>query len=469
MSKVKNEDLTSILRSYLLGLITCGDDIYPYRIAFNYARALVLHDKSQYAFIVTKEEFVDSLQEEINNNGLDEYMIVTTYEEPVFLGYDNSIVVFDSLATIMGDFSEDNIRNLFIMLNKLNQKFCQVLAITDYNMTNEEISKLCKLQPESFIYLSDHAAGTQITMPDKKLYFPRLVEDDITMTKEQEIKINSIIKDAPAPLNWINDEYRLPTDKYKDAEGFISPKKYFNIVYPYNVESAIKNNYDSIDALESIVNLFGPKEVLKYSPKFKTIIDDIVKTKTKDGIDNIFSRRVIFTAYPNVDDDNKDGDFGGDLLWIYLKDVEGLSVKCLYNYHSYEEKMAIMQDFNSGDTNILITNCYFIIPPLNVDHFHIVDSDLETAFNMIDVMFKNLGYGSATTSPSLDVHLHYVQRDKSEKARITYDSYDFGCLKDYILGLQEGKQKRFNEGWPVQRAPSGNGRYEIVIPKTMGK
>jgi hypothetical protein len=47
-----------------------------------------------------------------------------------------------------------------------------------------------------------------------------------------------------------------------------------------------------------------------------------VKTKTKDGIDNIFSRRVIFTAYPNVDDDNKDGDFGGDLLWIYLKDVE---------------------------------------------------------------------------------------------------------------------------------------------------
>jgi hypothetical protein len=469
MSKVEKIDLTTVLRNYLLGLITCADYIYPHRIAFNYAQALALRDGSQYAFIVTIDIYVESLQELIDESGLGDYIIVTTYDEPVFLRYDNSIVIFDSLSSLMGDFSDNtNVRNLFIMLKTLNDKFCQVLAVIDSNMSNESITQLCGVQPESFIFLSDHAAGTEFDSTTGKLYFPRMIECDITMTKEQEIKINSIIKDQPDPLNWLSDKYRIANDKYKDEEGNpLSPKKYFNIVYPFNVEKAIKDNYDTIETLESIVNLFGPKEILKHSPKFRDIIDNIIKYKKKDGAE-IYSRRVIFTAYPNVDNNDTDGDFGGDLLWIYLKEIEGLNVKCLYNYHSYEDKMSIMQDFNEGDTNILITNCYFVTTPKNVDHFHIVDSDLKTAFDMIDVMFKKLNYGTENSNPTLDVHLHYTQKDKSENSRLTYDSFDFICFKEYILRLQDEKQRRFDEGWRVERSSTSD-RYNIIVPSEVAK
>lgn len=469
MSEVEKIDLTAVLRNYLLGLITCADYIYPHRIAFNYAQALALRDGSQYAFIVTSDTYLESLQELIIDSGLGDYIIVTTYEEPVFLQYDNSIVIFDSLSSLMGDFNdESNIRNLFLMLNKLSDKFCQVLAVIDSNMTNESITQLCTLQPESFIYLADHAAGTEFDSTTGKLYFPRMVECDITITKEQEIKINSIIKDKPDPLNWLSDKYRIANNEYLDEyNNPLSPKKYFNIVYPFNVEKAIKDNYDTIETLESIVNLFGPKEILKHSPKIKDVIDNIIKHKKKDGAE-IYSRRVIFTAYPNVDNNDTDGDFGGDLLWIYLKEIEGLNVKCLYNYHSYEEKMSIMQDFNEGDTNILITNCYFVATPKNVDHFHIIDSDLKTAFDMIDVMFKKLDYGTENSNPTLDVHLHYVQADKTQPSRLTYDSFDFICFKEYVLQLQAEKQKRFDEGWRVERSATSD-RYNIIVPSVVAK
>lgn len=450
--KVYKQDLSDIVRNYLLSFLTHSNSLHSYRVAFEYIRCMILNNRSQYGFIVTDQFKLESLRQLIVDNEYDDIIIATTYDDPVYLHEDNSVIIFDSLKNLMGNFHEDiESRKFFYnLLNRLKSKFNQVIAIVDNDMYQEDIAKVCSIDPKMFLYLSDKQF-TFINKETNMLYYPKIHDEIAIITKEQEAKLNSIIpkSDTPEPLNWINDEYRIPGNLSE-----ISPKKYFNIVYPYQIEAAIKSQAN-LSTLDYIIDIFGEGEILKFAPKFRKLFDKITMS-LDEGL-----RHVIFTAYPNISDDGNDGDFGGDLIWILLTKKYNLRAERLYDSSSDEEKFDTLQRYNNGEFDILITNCYFMIPPVNVNHFHVIDSDLKTAFDMIDVIYKDINYGKEQ-NPDFDIHLYYLLKDEKELPRATFDSYDFYGMKNYIQTLNYEKNERWDKGWKVSIVA---GRCCIYIEK----
>jgi hypothetical protein len=101
-----------------------------------------------------------------------------------------------------------------------------------------------------------------------------------------------------------------------------------------------------------------------------------------------------------------------------------------------------MKLFNS-DSNykVLIANELPPAIPLNINHFHIIDTKLDVAFALVDILYKNNNY--TTQPPPLDIHLYYMLNNK-EGSKMTYESYDFRNFKLALNKIQSETIDRWN-------------------------
>jgi hypothetical protein len=452
------------LRKTKLNLLTHTQNIYPYNVALEYLKDLCGTDK--YGFLVTNEENIPAIQEIFSDYG-DDYIYKDTIfpvaygdETLPYMRFADSVVIFDSLKMIA---SVDDIPAFKNILTKMYEKFHTVIIIADSDYDQADINKMVPFFAGDMTYLSDKKLADTLS-------FPKInnCRKPIFITEEQKVKIDNISIKNLEGTNWYGQDMLYDSkiwirvnDRLEEDQ---SPKRFFNIVYPYNVSKVIESSPNVDQGLTTVINLFGKAQVFKYTPKFMRLNDTLcLKSCKEDGSKN---RHLILTGYPILLEDNLYfGEYGGDLIYNLLTtELEG---DCVY---SPSEVMRLyvgdpvenMKLFNS-DTNykILIANELPPIVPFNINHFHIMDTKLDVAFALIDILYKNHNYIGQSPSPDLDIHLYYMSSRKEdsvnkEASRMTYESYDFHNFKLALNKMQTETVERWNYEYAYQVRKDGN-------------
>ena len=443
------------LRKTKLNLLTHSIDNYPYVVAFNYLNAIL--DKDRNGFIITLPHNIDKLQKMIdeNSNGnIFVYPYTDNWHDLEYIRFPDSVIIFDSLYMILGDVDNKNcIDNFKFLLDSLYERFSVVMTIVDSSYDQADINKLAPHFPSNMSYLSDTASST---ISEGKLSEPVIIDcklDRAPITEKQNAIINQVVKNINIDsLNWTNDKLYI-NNIYKDADDKFqdSPKRFFNVLYPFNVSDTIDKAATVDDGIQLVIDLFGIEEFLNYTPKIRRLYDKllIADRYCKDD-SSVLARHVIFTGYPIYEGKNvRFGEYGGDLIYNVLTygknpPYETSQVMRLYEGDPVENMKKFNEDKNY---TILIANTMPVYAPQGIHHFHVIDTNMETAFDLIDIMFKNDNYDGKTAY--LDIHLHYTYNDKGSGSQMTYDSYDFKNFREYIEKFQQERQLRWDYGYKV--------------------
>jgi hypothetical protein len=450
----KQIKLVDHLRKTKLNLLTHSSNLYPHDVALAYLKSVCGNRHN--GFIITQPGNIEELNEKIakdTDSNIFAYPYSNAPEDLEYLRYADSVIIFDSLFMMVGDVDNKNdIDNFEDIINTIYEKFSVAIFIVDSSYDQADINKLAPRFVNNISYLSDNAVTVGGELIEPKIVDCKL--DCASMTTMQIEKIRSTVKDENTDsLNWTND--KLYNNTY---DGIYSPKRFFNVVYPFKVAETIDKAVNVDEGIQLVVNLFGIAEVLKYMPKMKRLYESLLLLyrHCKDD-ESILARHLIFSGYPiniNVGGVNEVqfGDYGGDLIYNLLTSeslaeplYEPSQIIRLYEGDPVEN----IRKFNSDPNKykILIANTMPVYAPKGINHFHIMDTNLETAYDLIDVMFKNGNYGGKL--PSLDIHLHYVYQEVDKNIKESYDSYDFKNLRANIEKFQQERKMRWDFGFKV--------------------
>jgi len=473
----KQIGLVEHLRKTKLNLLTHSSNYYPCDIAYEYLKKVCGNRHN--GFIITQPQNIEALNEKITNNRestIFAYPYSNAPEDLEYLRYADSIIIFDSLFMMVGNVdSEKDIENFQEIIDTIYKKFSVAIFLVDSSYDQADINKLAPHFVNNISYLSD----TAVTFGGR-LIEPEIIDcklDRALITNMQSEKIRSTVKDENTDsLNWTNDKlynntYIVEIDK-KDKKGktekVFSPKRFFNVVYPFKVAETIDKAANVDEGIQLVIDLFGIPYFLENMPKMKRLYDRLSLLKDCKDDDSVLARHLIFTGYPinvNVEGENQlqFGEYGGDLIYNLLvnNDVaiyDASQVMRLYIGDPVEN----IKKFNSDPTyKVLIANTMPVYAPKEINHFHIMDTNLETAFDLIDVMFKNGNY--EVSPPSLDIHLHYVYEEKDKRIQETYDSYDFKNLRTNIEKFQQERKMRWDFGLKVVIGTGSKEKYGLCV------
>jgi hypothetical protein len=453
---VNQIELVEHLRKTKLNLLTHSSNHYPHIVAYTYLQNICGNRHN--GFVITQPDNIEDLETKIRDATTSRIFAYpysdNNIEDLEYLQYADSVIIFDSLFMMIGDIDDkEKIHNFKYIIEEIYKKFSVVIFIVDSTYDQADINKLAPYFVNNMSYLSDNV------LPPGEPIESKIIDCKLkrkNMTNMQIAKIDKIVNNENIDSrNWTND--KLYTNTY---DGIYSPKRFFNVVYPFKVAETIDSAVDNDEGLELVVNLFGIDEFLSYMPKMKSLYDDITLNKHCKSDSSSISRRLIFTGYPiNLKNEVQFGEYGGDLIYNLLINKEAPIYDASQVMRLYVgDPVENIKKFNSDPNyKILIANAMPAYAPQKINHFHIMDTNLETAFELIDVMFKNNNYDKLF--PSLDIHLHYIYKEigegKDKHKQETLDSYDFKNLRANINKFQEERKMRWNFGLKVSNTSIG--------------
>jgi hypothetical protein len=206
-------------------------------------------------------------------------------------------------------------------------------------------------------------------------------------------------------------------------------------------------------------------KIYEYSPKFHKL-NNVLSLNTTCRDKDTTARHLILTGYP-LGAEGYFSEYGGDLIYKLLTAVDNAyctpdQIMRLYSYDTIEEQIKMIDEFNNNlNYKVLIISDMPPAIPKEIHHFHVMDSKLDVAFELIDILYKNQNYPNLT-EPQLDIHLYYALRNRKleEGSKMTPDSFDFLNLKLYTEKLREEMQARWDYKYAYKVRKDGM----LVIP-----
>jgi len=430
-----------------LNLITHPLCFYPYQVAIETLVSICGDNKPGY--LITSEENVD-IAIKLIKDGRSNDIRVTHYDDMTYpyLKAHGALVVFDSLYLMAGN--ADDLSNFKGTVKDLYEHNCQVIFIIDYGYPQKNINKIVPEFINKTLYINYNRIIKELTEPafinqchrDKEL---TLSEEYSTYIKkmlvnQKEISSNNFSHDV------LYEQSTNPADGI--SESILSPKRFFNVMYPYNIARIIDEQPDVDKALYTIIRLFGMAEILKFAPKILRLFDTI-KLNRFCKSDTRGAKHFILTGYPYYDAEVgtlKFGEYGGDLIYNLLtyKDTDtGAASEAQFSPNQVArlyrgDPAETIRKFNEPGSDILILIANEITPfdPVGVNHFHILDTKLLDAFYLIDKLYKNCPDGI----PDLDIHLYPINYNDSSSP----DTYNFKMFKKYYDMFKDERQARWD-------------------------
>jgi hypothetical protein len=246
---------------------------------------------------------------------------------------------------------------------------------------------------------------------------------------------------------WYNTKGIKPNKHIWKKDILPNLKRLCNIVYPTEIQTLIEkassNPKDEFKPpkIEDLLDTYGIPRILENCPKFQLLLDKIILRRDR--------KHVVYTAFSNY--------FGTGIISGLLKELE---IKhAVIDYDQSEELNTInMKMFNnSEDCKVLVMNTVFKEDPLNVDNYHIVDSNLPEAYEKIFRIYKYKNYNIVRTSP----HLHVEMYCTSKMDGKSFDDETFDEFYPYVT-IQQKFWDSVKES-SLNIIPNSDHRLSVVI------
>jgi hypothetical protein len=417
-------DITQILKNTYFTFLHFNEQIDCIHAAVTFVKHSI--KPGQIGIIVSNR--VDETQEFINSViGESEAITVISYEDiDKLYQIAAALIVFDDFD-MLNEVKEEDILSEFISEIYDNNNY--ILALTKKTTTNESIAEFSS----RFSELPYHGSLDFISEKDKNgdlvtydLYFRK------TDLSDFQIDYYNMLEDTP---NADNNSWRH--DSFKE---FIY---LFNIVYPFEIQKLINNGEPP--EISTLVKFFGWENLLMNGPKIKNLID-FININLK-GINNQNLRHVIFTSCDNY--------YGSVLLQGIFENTtiggHGINSIVLYEDEDYEVKNQKMELFNNQkDDNddyfyqVLIVSQTYTQTPKDINFFHTLDTNLLTAYDMIEDIYKTKNYTSSRQPINLSVNLHTSHNETQP-----IDEYLAEGLSNYIVTSYENYNDRYKRGFKI--------------------
>lgn len=489
-------NLSELLNSVNLAVVTTSDKIFSYRTAYCIAKNCTKENQKVHIFT----NFIDECQNLINDSN--DYDVINC------LGYDqvNEITDFGNRLVIF-----DDIESLYNLENK------NILRILLEN--NDSIVAICNYDT---IYLHrDEKSPDEKTLYDLIMEKFSIDEPTILLTysltsvknlcEEFSIcyegsKLTKLQKEKINTINYVNElgENNLGTyiknECTEDSCNTLNELiQYANIVYPFNIEQLIENG-ENLPDIDALFETIGCAELLKNAPKIKKLHDIILNTRRFDDT-GPKQRHIIYTFYP--------GYYGAQFLQSLFNYSDSTSTdendnfNCIFidPFNSFEDNEVLMNNWNNeldatGDFKhqILIICGALITMPILTDHYHILDTNIIEAYAQYINIIKSENYNrdelkflkNETKNPitlrdgisegydSATLHLHYtvenpptkiptVPDNKVFESSRTNDGIIMKILYDKIHQYIEDKKIRLDKGCYI-KTDSKNNKFFIEVP-----
>ena len=363
---------------------------------------------TQKAYIVTFEE--EKYKELLKFMGKDKNIHVLSYDIldlAELSRIDKSLIVFDNIS-FLKEFGILEGREGFKIIEYLKSRKNWVLVFGTQKTPPIELQEFSDLFEAHFWNDKFADLGQKI----------KLCLNKSKMSSLQERRYN------------FSEEYWYETKKIKPNKNVwkkdILPnlKKLCNIVYHTEIQTLIEkssgNSKNSFTppVIDELIKTYGIPNILENSPKFQNLLDKVILHRGK--------RQVIYTAFSNY--------FGTGIISGLLKatDIPHLVI----DYDQSDELNKInMKAFNtSKDINVLVINTVFDKDPLNIEKYHILDSNLPEAYEKIFRIYKYKNYKiDFLNPPSLDIEMYCTSKQEGR----SYDDETFDEFYPYVTLQQK--------------------------------
>jgi superfamily II DNA/RNA helicase len=163
-----------------------------------------------------------------------------------------------------------------------------------------------------------------------------------------------------------------------------------------------------------IMRLGGKKEFLYLTPKFDKLLN-VLESNSKD-------RHIIYTSF--------DSYYGSDILHELLK--EKFSIMVISSSLSESEKEKIINTWNKNKNyNVLIITTSVPVIPENVNHIHIIDTNMKEIYERIFEISEKKSETIPDLGESLVIHFHMSEKINPEDEKII-DEYTFPVFYEYL-------------------------------------
>ena len=296
------------------------------------------------------------------------------------------LVVFDDLRSVCNLFQLSNTEGLN-SIKELLQRANGVLILATQGVSESDVLQLSEVIPTAGMwYTSFMDLGQDIK------YISHLSK----MTERQDFLYQIRIQ----------NEGNQSTDWKLEQRA--SSQEICNIAFP----EGIQNYLDAPSSVqlspltpEQIIKNVGYTELYTNAPKIQQLILTIMSHSNQ--------RHLLFTRYEGV--------YGLGLIQAIISQINEnplivpkLQIICITRQMTENEKLDRMKLFNSSPDApfIMVTDAVLpsTVPPLNIDHYHLLDGALYTGLQMTYLIYKYRNYPGRAMPPLLTIHNHICQR-----------------------------------------------------------
>ncbi len=339
----------------------------------------------QKAYIISFDiHKTNSLIKEYN---MERNISVVSYQESDLLklkDVQNSLILFDNLSYLINLAVMDKFTGLDVSIHFARNRNW-VVILGNQTILATEIKQLSEAFPKAYFWTDkfiDFGNCINYTLNKSKMK-----EEQETRYMFSEKYYYDYLKNPPNKTCWKSDNYT-------------NIKRFCNIVYPPNIQNLLENpilDYEFVPTTENTVKTFGVSKILDHSPKFRQLVEKII-LKAK-------CRHVVYTSFGSF--------FGAGIIEEILKALD-ISVLRVDYEQSIQKNIENSKLFNEDESyKVLVINTCFFEDPINVNYYHIMDSNLKEAFSKIFEIYKYKNYTTTETfPPTLDVHMYCTSRNK---------------------------------------------------------
>lgn len=465
-------DITEVLNTTYLTFITASDLYCKTELSCGIIKKT--KKQNQIGYIITEDiECFDFVK---NNNYTSHKIYADTYEE-AFRGNKissvvNAVIVIDDIASFILEIENLNTQGNFQAKLKetyelINDNNNYLIILLNSKVSIEQVEQVILQDTPNrplFLTFKDYfdctPTGNGISFPKFNFHPIKLnvnSEHYLFLEAKKNKNVSLLKFDCNQSGVWNDD---------------IDELKYFNIVYPNEIRKLVEKDDNAKEDLPKIGNLldiFGYKKFLANGEKIRKLVDNVLTYRNQ--------RHLIFTKV----DPNYGFNVIRDVLIDVLepKDDPVEKVLAVNDFLNSEDKTSIVNKFNnkkysSGEYQykVLITNTYIYNQSMkegdspithlkDIDHFHIIDTGLETAYHILYDLYKLYNYTNGVKD--LNVHLYYNVTSDGKKniEQCRFERYYKEKFYENVAFYFE----RCENGYKVEYESSGD-RLQVSIPKT---
>lgn len=386
---------------------------------------------NQKAYIVTFEvEKCKETLKYINKEKNTDVISYDTLDLSLLSGVHNSLIAFDNIH-FLNEFALLEGKEGFDVIEYLKSNGNWILVFGDQKTSPREMQKFSELYKAHFWNdkFADLGQNIKICLHKTK------------MTEIQQRRYNF------SENYWYETKGIKPNKNTWKKDILPNLKRLCNIVYPTEIQTLIEkassNPKDEFkpSSIEEILETYGIPKILENSPKFQLLLDKIILRRNR--------RHVIYTSFSNY--------FGTGILSGLLKKLQ--INHAVIDYDQSEELNNInMKKFNSLENcNVLVMNTVFKEDPLNVDNYHIIDSNLLEAYEKVFRIYKYKNYDNKQSSPHLHIEMYCTSKIDGK----SFDDETFEEFYPYVT-IQQKFWDSVKES-SLNIIPNSEHRLSVVI------